>query len=514
MITLAKLGTLGLKRLLEAQWAAEAVEFPGGERARKIAFSERLLMDAGRHRTMILRRIAEAYEDQEIVKGLSKHVDRRRNLFKRVASTVAIAYDTPPSREIKGVADEQNREFLAAYAEADTDTESETWGRAAFTVNVVHVAPRMEDGKMVWVTVLPHCADVVFDPRGERDPSILTYMSAGTTRIVVDSEAWYWLDKDWRIIDREDHRMGVTPWSVFRWCAPPIGDYWDRGNGEELRDAGLEVSRVSAQMSWVRKTNSKDLLYFFVGQNDEFPPMQSLNGETPFMVRGDRSQFGSVKNIVPVDEFVKEISDLIEDALEGYGLPVTAVDFATGSTNDSANVFTPAGPRFHERQAKLRNKFVKHHTRSETTLADRVVRLLRASGRLSIGPDDLAPKAGKGFRIRFAPMTFADHPKAQVATAQAKMEVGATDQFEFYQELHPGLDLTTCEEEVMEHLERRSKFLEEVTKRQLGLDPSGDAASVPQAQGRIGGFASGQSRKPPPKDGEDEEAADGDEQRS
>lgn len=494
MITLRQIGSpRGLRRLLELQQAQEDAEFPGGWRARKSHFAARLLIDHERHLPLIYQRIAAVYETSEAREAIGRHIDRRRNLLKKMADRVAIAYETPPSREIKGLSARRQKLFLSAYKEARTNIEAVSWGRDAWICNVVHVLPRIEHGKLTWVTVRPHAADVIFDPAGEPKPSILLYKtrSRGAELVAVDSERWWWIGPDWELVPGgdEEHAMGPRPWAEFRTAQPPEDDYWDRGRGAALVDATLEIARISAHMQWARKLHSKVAAYVVVGADAEMPPAQMLNGETPFFARGD-VQLGTLDLIVPVKDFEDEMRSIARDTAEAIGVPYDDGDSDPG----------PSSPRDQAQLVKVRNAQVKYLRIGEEQAARSAAAELTRVGHPGAVEVD---RVAEGFRVDFAPLTFADHPLAKVETAKAEMGIGANSEFRWYAREHQ-ITVEEARKEVLEHLEQRAEFLDLVTTRNLPADGN-DGATLPERQGQIGGRMSAAMNNTSPSDeGEDE----------
>lgn len=493
MITLRQLGPQGLRRLLEYQRAQEDMHFEGGWSARRAGFAARMLIDHERHRHLILQRIAQVYETAEARYAIGKHVDRRRNLLKKMADRVAIAYEQPPSREVKGVAEYRQRAFLAAYKEARTSLEAVAWGRDAWIANVVHVLPRIEDGKLQWVTIRPHAAEVIFDPAGEAKPSILLYetRSRGATMVAVDGERWWWLTEAFEVVADEEHAMGPRPWGEFRTAQPPEDDYWDRGRGQQLVDATLEIARISAHMAWARKHQSKMAAYLVVGSDDKLPPGQMLNGEDPLFVRGDSVTIGALNLIVPVKDFEDEMRLIARDAAEAVGAPYHDSDSDPG----------PTSPRDQAQLVKARNAQIKYLKLGEEQVArSAAAELTRVSHPGALDPEVVAER----FRIDYAPLTFADHPLARVETAKAEGSVGWTSEFRSYAREHQ-VTLEQAREEVMAHLEQRAEFLDLVTTRNLPADGN-DGATLPERQGQIGGRMSA-DMNPNPSDEDNERVA-------
>ena len=493
MITLREIGSpLGLKRLRELSLTEEDQAFTGGHRARKATFAERLLIDSELHTRLVHRRIAKVYETQAARLQIGDHVNLSHNLLKKMADRVAIAYDTPPQREIKGAPEDRQRAFLAAYREARAELKAPSWARNAWLCNVVHVLPRVEFGKLTWATVLPHAADVIFDPQGEERPSILFFdvRSHGARWVAVDAERWWWISDRWELVLDEPHAMGPRPWAEFRTASPPEHDYWDRGRGQSLVDGTLESARIHAHMTWARKHQSKAAAYIIVGSQDELPPGQMINGEDPLFIRGDNVTIGKLDMILPVKEFTEELSAIARDIAEAIGVPYSVTETDPGA----------ASPRDQAQLVKVRDAQIKWLKVGETQLAtSTAAELARVGHPGAYDPAEVAER----FRISFAPLTFADHPLAKVDTAKAEMSIGATSEYGYYARSH-GITLEEARDEVLEHLEQRAEFLDLVTKRNLPGDGN-DGATLPERQGQVGGRTAAENNdQPQPPDGTDD----------
>lgn len=473
MITLRQLGPGELRRMIEQTRQDDDAA------GRKAAAANRLRVDAQQHLELLRLHATRFYDSAEIRTEILRHVDVLKNLLRMVCNQVAVAYDRPPARRLRGVDAEQEREFLAAYREASTDVEASQWNRFAFYLGVVHILPRIEHGKLVWVTVTPDTADVLFDPAGEREPSILVYESKchGSKYVAVDAERWQWIDKDWKLITEETHGLGMVPWVTFRWQPPPRGDYWDRAAGQDLYDGTMEIGRVYAQARWVRKHNSKRLTHIHTGQNVDVPANQNMSSTQPVHTHGDgAATIASHDMVVPVGEFIAEMREITESVLEAYGLPSSIVDVSDTASNTPANGQAALD--------KIRNKSIRSFDASELQLAIRVAALLRGAGRLRLSETEVR----ESFRCRFALMTWADHPRDRMETAKAKIELGQTDPYELYCEENPGVTYAEAVEYVDGHVEARAKFYEVFKAHNLSLDPSDDMKTAAQMNGKIGGM--------------------------
>ena len=525
MIFLRELGADGLRKKLEDAQRLDMVDVAGtvtpglGMKGvadamrssplampRKVSAQARLKVDAEDHLDLIHAHVFRSYSSSEIKKEVSAHVSRTRNLQRMVTDEVAVVYDRPPSRSLRGASETDAAAFRAAYREARTDVEAEQWGRYAVFLGVVHVIPRYEGTRLRWVTVLPNTADVVFDPSGlEDEPSILVYEAGvpGAKWIAVDAERWWWISESWEVAAEEEHAIGMTPWVTFRWRRPPPGDYWDRHCGADLLEATLEIGRVAAAARWTRKHWSKKLLTAHFDGKTVVPPGQDLNAQQPLVTEDGQAPVYQVHDtIVGMDEFLREMREIVESVCEARGIPSNLIDFNTRSTEDATNALPTARLGQHEALIKLRNRQIKHFDEAELELAVRVAALLKRHGRLSVGPDEVRTM----FRCRFHQPNFADHPKARVETLQSEMAVYARSPVDWYMQENPGV----TEDEAREEIERNAKdraFLNGLSVRyNLPGDPADDTKNLAQLQGQLGGRRSGEARRGERPDDQDDQA--------
>lgn len=507
MLLLRQLGPEGLKaKLMETRREESAGEWDvavddragkvdvagvhrgGNSLSRKAQARARLMVDAQRHRPLLEAHVYRAY-DSPLVRGeVARHLDVLKNLQRQVTSRVAVAYQQPPARSLRGVSEGEEGKFLRAYREAKTDVLAEKWGRYAFFLSVVHVIPRYERGKLVWVTVTPDKADVIFDPN-EDEPSILVYEThaLGAVYVAVDSERWWWISDTFEVLHEEEHGMGMRPWVEFRFQDPPELDYWDRGAGQDLFDGTLEIGRVYAHARWVRKNWSKKLLTIHAGENVNVPEGQNIGANQPVMSRGSGAMDFQIHDVsVPIKDFEDEMAVITASVLEQYGL--TTEDRSAKS----------------EALVKIRAQQIKHFERAELELAVRATAILKANGALSLTPDQVRDS----FRVLFAAPRDADHAKDRMETAKAKMALGQTDPYEVYVQEHPGTTREEARDYVREHVTARAEFFQVWTEHNMPLDPADDLKTMAEFNGKLGGLMSGESRAQPPNPAEQKENTD------
>jgi hypothetical protein len=193
--------------------------------------------------------------------------------------------------------------------------------------------------------------------------------------------------------------------------------------------------------------------------------------------------------VTPYD-FMAEMAEIVETVLEEYGLPATTVDFNQRGSEDATNTHGPAQVRQHDALAKVRARQVKQFEHAEQELAYRLAVLLRQRGALSVDADAVR----RAFRVQFAPLSFADHPKVKAESAKLAIELGQTNVYEIYQADHPGLTEDEARDAVLHNIEVRSEFVQLLINHNVSVDPATDGKTLAQVNGMVGGVKSGESR--------------------
>lgn len=480
MITVNGIGGIGeLRKLVDANDSL-------ANKARKIAFARRLAVDDGEHAPLIRARIAEAYETPVAREAIGKHVSTDRNVQRQIIDAVATPYNNAAVRSLRGATPEQLAAWRALYRSANVNARMEAVGRYAVLCNVVHVLPRFEVDGVRLVVVLPHCCDVVFDPkRSGEQPSVLVYESKsdGADLVVVDSEAWRWVKVNpgsWVELAVEPHGLGRRPWVAFRSREPSPSKYWSEAHGQELAEGTIDIARIAAHMAWVRKIRAMKTVMMKVGSEDDLPSYQSANGETPILLRGS-AQVGMAVLDPETDpaNFLADIASKTSALTSGFGLnPSGSADHAIDAKQ---NV---------DALAKHRARQIKHYTLAETELAELLGLLGERNGLVDLRGIDIAD----AFSVRFAPMVSGESLAERVATAKELQKQGATSPYRFYQELHPELTDEEARRDVDANVEAIAEFTNMLVTRGLAVGDGSQLETLSQQQGRLGGQLSAQTR--------------------
>ena len=252
---------------------------------RRVDMSERLRIDREDFHMLAANWIRERYETPEVAASLCKFIDPSANLLQRITTTLAVAYRQPPTRFIRD--DEQASQTLAALMkEARVHTVAKTWGRYAFLLNVVFVCPvvrPMMDGdeekqQLSYHIIMPDRIVAAYfgaDPRwpdvlicehqdGDAEPGYMQRESPFTSR---STRRATYFNSAWEVVDFRPNGVGRKLHVPFRVTEGQPGDFWDRTRGRKLVTSTLEIARIWASMSYVRKGQNRKLLTLFASNS-------------------------------------------------------------------------------------------------------------------------------------------------------------------------------------------------------------------------------------------------------
>jgi hypothetical protein len=521
LITLAELGLNGLRSALAEQARKEMAQDFGGTASdlpgvlpsargkgyvlsRKGDAAARVAIDQERHRHLIVQEIYRLYETDDGKESVSRHARITRNVLKRTADTLAVAYERPPVRKFgaDGSAEMARAWRATVLEEGMFNLRAEQWARYAFITNVVHVLPSVVDGRLHYTMVLPHAADVVFGP-GDTEPSILVYLVDGGDyqRVAVDNERFWYITKDWKLAGEFRHGyIGVDgrpmqPWIPWR-AHPRLDgyDYWTRGIGRQLVDATLKVGVVNAAMEAVRQRNNSKLSTLTANRIDEdVPPGQTVSPERPLLLR-NKATFEVHDLIVPVESFLADIDGDISAIADAYNLPPAALD--RSKAGDDFAIFTAV--------AKARERQEKHLRRADLETSIKSAIIMRADGHSATAALD-PERVARSLELEYQRSTFMERPKDRFESYRAELSLGLASPVDLRMREHPSEDKATATTNAKDTIEERNEFNELLAERNMSADAGQDGENLAQLQGRLGGLARMGQAAPGPRTGDDDD---------
>ncbi len=500
-LTAATMGPQGLQRAIEDLGHVE-------RQARARSTRRTLKIYQGDWAPFVTDRIARVYRQQSTKAEIQKFISTERNLMVRTTNAVSVTYTQPPRRTLDGGGKASNKALIDVLYEAEMDTQAEQWAKLAFVSGVVHVVPSVQQRdrwpakQLVFDAVLPQDADAIFEPNDPDHPAILVYrVDQGDEQIVaLDSEAWNYYDKSWRLLRRVEHNLGRMPAVQFRVRPRPFHDYWDYRLGETLSQATIEVARVSAQYRWVRKNSNSKIASFFSEQLDDGSE-DAITAEQGIArsVDPNEAEF-TVHNYETLpDAFIKEMKEIAEQVAELVGVPTSRVDFQ----NEGAG-YTPGE---HEALSKIRTGQIKHLARAERELVWTASQMMRVFGH-PLAPKLNPDRVWKTYTTDFGLLTYVDDPLKMLQVSNELVKQGQSDPVCEYMKTHPNLTREDATVAVLRHIETRGKITEFQAKHGIANDPRAepkdDRDNKAQQEGREGGRQS----RPPPPDGDEGEQED------
>lgn len=465
--------------------------------ARQADAADRLLILEGNWREVAQGYIHQLYRTPEWKRGISKRVKRNHNVLATLTDKCCVSYKVPPVRRLKDAAQASQDAYAELLVESSITTRAKSWERYAFALNVAIVVPVVrpdprEGKRLDYETILPHCCEVTTDPT---DPmgsprSIVYAVKDGSdrtggrnpiTHVVLDDEAWWYLDEHGRTVNAIPHGAGVFPGVPFR-LVDPIDDWWCSFRGSGAVDATLAVTHLSARLDWIRdfQDHKREL---FASETLQAIPIQVAGPEGAMQIpmRAGDFDYKVEDLIVPIDEHAKHIRLHKRAAAESLGVPpVLLDDEAQGPVSDLV------AAQQHEALAGIRSAHIDHLTKAESELAWKTALVLRGAGhRLAskLPPDLVAEK----FSISFPPLSFVDHPKVRAEVYKAKIDLGLLSTFRAYHEEHPHLTFEQARAEVLQIAEEEAEVNKLYVERNLPRAVDERRNTIAQIQGRDGG---------------------------
>ena len=460
----------------------------GGAYTRKSDAALRWRIENELHKPDIRAEVYRVYETLGGAQATAKHAKITRNVLRMVAGRLVSVYERPPTRQIVG------KKRATAWretvlGEGKFDLQAGEWARAAFIYNVIHVIPKVlgetrATKRLTYEAILPHSSDVVF-AAGERDPSILVYLSDGDgfCRVAVDNERFVYMDPDWKIVDEFRHGyllngQPMQPWTPWRVRTRlDSEDYWQRGEGRQLVEATLSVGVIAARMAYTRKNNSSKLTTLTAENlKTDVPPGQKMSPERPLMLK--QAEFQVHNLVVEVGPFQDEIDSETEDIAEAYSVHSGVID-RSKSVDSWAD---------HTAVARVRDKMIPHVLASDIETSIKTAVILRADGH-SAGAVLDPVKVAKSISVKFQALSFQANPKDRWDSYTKEGSLGLADLVTWRMREHPEEDETTATANSWKVLKRRAEFQGFMAERNITADAGQDGENLAQRQGRVGGSA-------------------------
>lgn len=497
----------------------------GAQRQNTIARQEdaakRLFMLSENWRHIVYAHVNALYKTDAVKRNISRRIKRTFNILLQIARRVCVVYKQPPVRRLKGAPQAAQDAWSALMRESQFATKMQDVEQRVFAANVDILVPTVYDdpdgrGKRLrYDELLPHCTEIYTNahhPMGPPETAVYTVKSGSEydgeplATATLDAYGTRFYDARDRLIPSltRPHGAGIFPGVPFR-LEHPVDDWWCSHRGAGVVEATVEGAHLLARLDWVR--NGQDRFKEVMAtENIRQISEQVAGAEGPIEIPLNPEEFDySVHDVnTPIDNHEAHIRLYLHQAAESIGVPSVLVDFDFGATN-SANTSPQANAAQHAALADLRTKHIEWYREAEHELAWRTALVLQGSGHplASLLPAEMVAEC---FEVEYPDLTYVEDPESRTKVAKERIALGLSSTIREYQREHPALTFEEAKAQVIAIAEEEGE-LNELYIRNNWPRGAAEKQTLAQAQGAIGGQASGEARQP--KDDNDDASEPG-----
>jgi hypothetical protein len=471
------------------------------DRERRARAAERFSIWTETFREVVAKRIDQRWDTKDTKVQLGRHVSMALNVGLDLARQICVVWKHGARRTVEEATEDENEALAKLILSAKFAAHAPVWNQLAFLVGAIIVVPVLRRGELRWDTLLPHHYTVVPDPEDPHGmPLAVTWRNTPdpfrtkgeqADRVVLDAEAWWYYNTQTgspKLVHKEIHGLGEFPGEPLRFDLPGIGTDWYGLENDRVFDVTVDVAILSAQLSWVRKSQCHFLLAM-IGQlqkaaKGQIPsPEQNIGIDVP---KGSSVTLQAIGFDTDPKNFIRHVLFLKEQVAEAFGIPGSAItfDFNSGSESERLRVT-------HEGLTEIRDTQIPFCRDFEHGLIRKSVLMARAY----TPPHRLAPdlptneQITQGYRVHFPKLgrVFND-PQTEMDYIDWEISKGWTSREEEMRKRNPSLTDKQIRTLQDKFLEEEIRWINELAKRDKAANPDGDLETLDQAAGRQGGL--------------------------
>ena len=440
---------------------------------------------------LVYSRIDEVWETYSVRKEIKAHAKMSMiNPLNNITKGITTAYNVPPTRTLKDQSEEINKKFAALLEEGMITIGAKQWLTLSFISNTIIVVPTIRElplgRKLVWDMHLPNTTEVITE---EGDPLQVAIMGTvfGDQVCVLDNEAWWYFDEDDNIVNKIEHNLGIFPGTTFR-IAPPMESYWDPTRNNNVVFGTIELARIWAEMSWIRKAQSRKIPVIIAQSlEDDVPAGQVFHPEQPFEAQTDNPEnfkFTIEDMVTSVDEFQKHISIIYHELAESFGIDSSAIDFDS-SVQGAENTVGLGQAQQHARLAEIREDHIQWLRVAEKDLTWKTALMAQRFNH----PNSVDPSIVKdNYEVVWGPLMFVDHPQIRTQVQAERIKLGVMSPVDVVLADHPDWTREMAMKWIEQITEEKRAIAEFHAANNLPTDQVEANMTVAERQGQEGGF--------------------------
>lgn len=487
----------GMRALVDAQRRTWAGGFSDLNHRKILAWQRRQIWEED-FAPLVAQKIQETHHDPGIKNRITKFVSISLNPAHDITRAIACVYKQGIRRTVKRASQAKNDALKSINRESGMDTLQQELNRIAWFVGPTLEIPLVRNGKLCRELYTPDEYDIAVDPADPfGDPIAASYsMWIGGERFVVTVDRQQFLIWDGRgeVVGGREHGitnadgMPAFPGTIWRFDRPAsVERWWSTRRHQRLVDATLDVSFIYSILSWVRKTQNRNIISFF-GKVSKLQKGQLLDPEIPWILdvaeEDPIPEFKVQSNQVDPAPFFKHIGEIIGAQVEAYGIPASGVGFNYAAEGQTALQLTLT----HEKKAQVRNEQIPFARLSEHSSQWRAVAAVRASSDHPLrNKVPTVDEMRTRLSIEFPELNRVDDPIKLQQLNDWRLSRGQTTLGKIYNNTHPDLSEAESDAAVLSNIRKQGLFHDEMAKRQNS--PGAPIESDSQASGRVGGQA-------------------------
>lgn len=472
-------------------------------RTRRKDLRERAAIIDNDHLELIRSRIADRFENPNVVARVRKWAGRQVNPARDIIWTLALAYMIPPRRGLPGASKDLSEAFRDLVVESKIRSLGPSINRYSLYTGPSLIVPSVRGGVLELDVVRGGWLDLRWgddDPMRSPGAALVETSSGGFLYLDRNGQRVYTNNGDEIVGRRVEVDLDELPAALVP-GADPV-DFWQVKHGLGLTDATLDAAVFYAQFQYTRKAQSRKQLA--VINDDREPPIdgapagQAADPETALELNESQGLQVFDLNLSP-EAALQQINDIERRQARIYGIPD---DVQLGPSNMLAAL----------RAGKLRGQ----RTEQADLMADAEAQLWRAVWSVVARSDHKHAATLRKYEekwrdrvlVEFADGTMLEDPLQEETLYEKRAARGATNQAEALQREKPHLTLDEAREVVVKNFQEQAELNRilvthntpapgepPMREGDVRVEPGRGLQTAEQVTGRDGGIESGATRR-------------------
>jgi hypothetical protein len=461
---------------------------------------DRWLIYSEDYADLIRKQIDVTHYDNSIKARIFRHIKLSNNLALDVANAICNVWKHASTSHVsvEGASESENAALRELMRESGFHRHARSWNREAFLIGPTTAIPVVRGRTLQFDTLLPHFYATIDNPddawgpplaaaweiRPHRSglPSAFQQPSRAATAVILDGDSWRYFegkDGNFRLLDEVPHFVGEFPGATLDFDIAHGGTRWECDRHQRLIDATITVGAIEAILSFIRKSQNKQLLTM-IGNMDGVTSGQTLEPEKPIVGRTDNPAQLALSVIdfdLDPENHIKHEAWIMQTIARSYGGQVA-------SRPGSSSILEAEVSFSHEALTEARNEqipFAKDFTRD--LMAKAVMTCKRQRHPLATDLPD-ANAVREGLNVKYPPLgrSFASVDE-QIKWQNHTLQRGTSRFEDILRPSMPDASEQELKDHIVANIKAQGEIIEMMTKRDQSVSPQDDEpGNVPKSE--------------------------------